>query len=37
MRAFAVGWPIAACVAFVAIPVARVLTQRLVSLIDGTP
>jgi hypothetical protein len=37
MRAFAVGWPVAAIVAFVAIPVARVVTQRLVSLIDGTP
>jgi hypothetical protein len=34
LSAFIVGWPVAAVTAFFAIPVVRVVTQRLVMLID---
>jgi len=34
MSAFIVGWPVAAVTAFIAIPLVRRLTQRLVLLID---
>jgi Protein of unknown function (DUF2798) len=36
LSAFLVGWPIAAVTAFVALPFARSLTQRIVGLIEGT-
>jgi len=36
LSAFFVGWPVAAVTAFVAIPLVRQLTQRVVMLIDGT-
>jgi hypothetical protein len=32
MRAFVIGWPVAAAVAFAAIPLARGITGRLVTL-----
>lgn len=32
MRAFVIGWPVAAVVAFAAIPLARGITGRLVAL-----
>jgi hypothetical protein len=35
LSAFVVGWPIAAVTAFFALPFARVVTQRIVDLIDG--
>ena len=34
--AFAIGWPIAACTAYLAIPFARSLTQRIVDTIERT-
>jgi hypothetical protein len=34
MKAFAIAWPVAASAAYVAIPTARRLTQRIVALID---
>jgi hypothetical protein len=33
--AFAIAWPFATMAAFVAIPIARRLTARIVALIDG--
>jgi hypothetical protein len=36
LSAFLVGWPVAAVTAFVAIPLARRVTARLVALIEGT-
>ena len=35
LKAFVTAWPLAALVAFVAIPLARRLTQRLVVMLDG--
>jgi uncharacterized protein DUF2798 len=35
LRAFFTAWPLAALVAFFAIPLARRLTQRLVVMLDG--
>jgi hypothetical protein len=35
LSAFIVGWPVAAVTAFIAIPFARSVTQRIVGLIDG--
>jgi hypothetical protein len=37
MRAFLIGWPVAAIVAFVAIPLARRLTGQIVGLIERRP
>jgi hypothetical protein len=37
LSAFLVGWPVAAVTAFVALPAARGITKRIVSLIGGTP
>ena len=34
--AFAIGWPIAASTAYLAIPLARSLTQRIVAAIERT-
>jgi hypothetical protein len=34
--AFAIGWPIAASTAYLAIPFARSLTQRIVAAIERT-
>jgi hypothetical protein len=34
MQAYAIGWPTAAITSFVAIPFARQITTRIVSLID---
>lgn len=34
--AFAIGWPIAASIAYLAIPFARSLTQRIVAAIERT-
>jgi hypothetical protein len=31
-----VGWPVAAVTAFVAFPIARAVTLRIVGLIEGT-
>jgi len=36
LSAFAVGWPVAALTAYVAIPFARGVTQRIVALIERT-
>jgi Protein of unknown function (DUF2798) len=36
LSAFIVGWPVAAVTAFFATPYARLLTQRVVMLIDRT-
>ena len=36
MRAFVIGWPVAALVAFFAIPLARRATQRIIAIIEGT-
>ena len=36
MRAFVMGWPVAALVAFFAIPFARRVTARIVALSEGT-
>ena len=36
LSAFILGWPVAALTAFVAIPLARGLTSRLVALIEGS-
>jgi len=35
LSAFLVGWPVAALTAYIAMPTARQMTQKLVSLIDG--
>ena len=35
LSAFLIGWPVAAVIAFFALPFARVVTQRIVNLIDG--
>jgi uncharacterized protein (DUF486 family) len=35
MSAFLVGWPVAALTAYIAIPVVRAGTLRLVSMIEG--
>jgi Protein of unknown function (DUF2798) len=35
LSAFLIGWPVAAVIAFVAFPFARVVTQRIVGVIDG--
>jgi hypothetical protein len=35
LSAFLVGWPVAAVTAFLAFPYARVVTQRIVGMIDG--
>jgi len=35
LRAFAIGWPVATIVAFIAIPHARRLTQWIVARIEG--
>jgi hypothetical protein len=34
--AFAIGWPIAASTAYLAMPFARSLTQRIVAAVEGT-
>jgi len=34
--AFAIGWPVAAGIAYLAIPFARSLTQRIVAVIERT-
>lgn len=36
LSGFMVGWPVAAITAYVAIPVARAVTQRIVAVIEGT-
>jgi uncharacterized protein DUF2798 len=36
MRAFLVGWPVAAVVVFAGMPVVRRITLRIVALIEGT-
>ena len=36
LSAFLVGWPVAAVTAFLALPVARGVTLRIVGLIDAT-
>ena len=36
LSAFIVGWPVAAMTAYLAIPVARAVTVRIVSAIEGT-
>jgi hypothetical protein len=36
MLAFIMGWPVAAVVAFFAIPLARRITQRIVAMIEGS-
>ncbi len=35
LSAFVVGWPVAAATAYLAIPIARAVTQRIVSAIEG--
>ncbi len=35
MKAFAIAWPMASLAAFLAIPLARSATQKIVSLLDG--
>lgn len=35
LSAFLVGWPVAALTAFVALPLARMVTLRIVGLIEG--
>lgn len=35
LSAFLVGWPVAAMTAFVALPIARTMTLRIVGLIEG--
>jgi hypothetical protein len=35
LSAFVIGWPVAAVTAFFSFPFARVVTQRIVDLIDG--
>jgi Protein of unknown function (DUF2798) len=37
MRSFGIGWPIAAFVGFFAMPVARSVTERLLSWIEKAP
>ena len=36
LSAFIVGWPVAAVIAFIALPFARAVTLRIVSLIERT-
>ena len=36
LTAFVIGWPVAAATAYLAIPIARAITQRIVSAIEGT-
>jgi Protein of unknown function (DUF2798) len=36
LSAFLVGWPVAAVTAFIALPFARMVTLRIVGLIEGT-
>jgi len=36
LSAFVVGWPVAAMTAYLAIPVARAVTVRIVSAFEGT-
>jgi hypothetical protein len=36
LRAFLVGWPVAAVVIFIGMPIVRRVTLRLVALIEGT-
>jgi uncharacterized protein DUF2798 len=36
LTAFIIGWPVAAATAYLVIPLARALTQRIVSAIEGT-
>ncbi len=36
LSAFVVGWPVAAATAFIAFPIARGVTRRIVGLIEGT-
>ncbi len=36
LSAFIVGWPDASATAYLTIPVARAVTQRIVSVIEGT-
>jgi Protein of unknown function (DUF2798) len=35
LGSFIIAWPIAAAVAFIAIPLARLTTQKIVALIEG--
>lgn len=35
LSAFTVGWPVAAATAYLALPVARALTHRIVTAIEG--
>jgi hypothetical protein len=35
LGSFIIAWPIAAVVAFIAIPLARLVTQKLVAVIEG--
>jgi hypothetical protein len=37
IKAYLIGWPIAAVTGYFIMPTARRVTTRLVSLIDGTP
>ena len=36
LTAFIIGWPVAAVTAYFAIPIARAITQRVVSAIEGS-
>ena len=36
LTAFIIGWPVAAATAYLVIPFARAITQRIVSAIEGT-
>jgi hypothetical protein len=36
LSAFIVGWPVAAATAYLAILLARAVTQRIISVIEGT-
>jgi hypothetical protein len=36
LSAFIIGWPVAAATAYLALPLARAITQRIVSAIEGT-
>jgi hypothetical protein len=36
-KAYIVAWPVAACTAYLVMPMARRFTRQLVSRIDGTP
>lgn len=35
LKAFAVAWPLASCVAFVAVPLARRITTRIIGIIGN--